>query len=169
MNCRSNDSCCKHLNNRCSVILLFLIQLLLSKCSQMLVNRWSRLCSLCSRVVYSSRGRRAGWRTLTGHSRTQVQRWGTVAPRRLYHSDLGDLYKKESVQRYIQQLMEEFRDLSKKLQHAYLSESDRKVLSKKHTELLPLANVFEEIEQALKDLEEVLSLLHSEYFVCLCQ
>ncbi|XP_078099622.1 peptide chain release factor 1, mitochondrial [Sander vitreus] len=127
----------------------------------MLVNRWSRLCSLCSRVVYSSRGRRAGWRTLTGHSRTQVQRWGTVAPRRLYHSDLGDLYKKESVQRYLQQLMEEFRDLSKKLQHAYLSESDRKVLSKKHTELMPLANVFEEIEQALKDLEEVLSLLHS--------
>ncbi|KAA8579712.1 peptide chain release factor 1, mitochondrial isoform X2 [Etheostoma spectabile] len=127
----------------------------------MLVSRWSRLCSLCSRVVYSSRGRRAGWRTLTGHSRTQAQHWGTVAPRRLYHSDLGDLYKNESVQRYLQQLMEEFRDLSKKLQHAYLSESDRKVLSKKHTELLPLANVFESIEEALKDLEEVLSYLHT--------
>ncbi|TDG96348.1 hypothetical protein EPR50_G00239130 [Perca flavescens] len=127
----------------------------------MLVNGWSRLCSLCSRVVYSSRGTRAGWRTLTGHSRTQVRHWGTVAPRRLYHRDVGDLYKTDSVQRYLQQLMEEFRDLRKKLQHAYLSESDRKVLSNKHTELLPLANVFEEIKQALKDLEEVLSLLHS--------
>lgn len=57
--------------------------------------------------------------------------------------------------------MEEYRDLSKKLQHAYLSESDRKVLMKKQTELLPLANVFERAEQAMKDLEEVRSLLHS--------
>ncbi|XP_031707468.1 peptide chain release factor 1, mitochondrial [Anarrhichthys ocellatus] len=133
----------------------------------MLVNRCFRLCSFCSRVVYSSRGRRAGWRTPTGRTGlkhvyiTQVQHWGTEAPRRLYHRDLGDLYKTESVQRYLQQLMEEFRDISKKLQHTYLSESDRKVLLKKHTELLPLANEFERIEQALKDLEEVLSLLHS--------
>ncbi|XP_037617682.1 peptide chain release factor 1, mitochondrial [Sebastes umbrosus] len=133
----------------------------------MLVNRWFRLSSLCSRV-YSSRGRRrASWRTLTGHislnNNTQVlQHWRTTAaPNRLYHSDLGDLYKSECVQRYLQQLMEEFRDLSKKLQHAHLSETDRKVLMKKHTELQPLAGVFESIKQALKDLEEVLSLLHS--------
>lgn len=136
----------------------------------MLMSRWFRLCTLCSRV-YSSRGRRrAGWRTLTGHTGlkhanvTEVQHWGTIAPKRLCHSDMGDLYKNESVQRYLQQLMEDYRDLSKKLQHAYLNESDRKVLIKRHTELLPLANVFESVEQALKDLEEVLSLLHSEYF-----
>ncbi|XP_044043090.1 peptide chain release factor 1, mitochondrial [Siniperca chuatsi] len=130
----------------------------------MLVNRWFRLCSLCSRVVNSSRG---GWRTLSGQTSlkyaniTEVQHRGSAAPKRLCHSNLGDLYRTESVQRYLQQLMEEYRDLSKKLQHAYLSESDRKVLIKKHTELLPLANVFESIGQALKDLEEVLSLLHS--------
>ncbi|XP_076580055.1 peptide chain release factor 1, mitochondrial [Chaetodon auriga] len=134
----------------------------------MLANRWFQLCSLCSRVVYSTRGRRrAGWRTLTGHSNlkcatfTEVQHWGTAAPKRFCHSDLGDLYKTESVQRYIQQLMEEHRELSEKLQHAYLSESDRKGLIKRHTELLPLANVFERLEQALKDLEEVRSLLQS--------
>ncbi|XP_042369092.1 peptide chain release factor 1, mitochondrial isoform X2 [Plectropomus leopardus] len=133
----------------------------------MLINRWSRLCSLCSRGVYSSRGRRAGWRALTrGHTGakyaniTEVQHcWGTV--KRLCHSDFADLYKHKSVQRYLQQLMEEHRELGKKLEHAYLSESDRKALKKKHTELLPLAKVFERIEEALQDLEEVLSLLHS--------
>lgn len=132
----------------------------------MLMNRWSRLCAVCSRVVDSSRG---GWGTLQTSlkhaSMAQVQHWGTAAPKRLCHSDLGDLYKKESVQRHLQQLMEEYRDLGKKLQHAHLSESDRKVLIKRHTGLLPLANVFKSIEQALKDLEEVLSLLHSEYFI----
>lgn len=127
------------------------------------MRRWVRLCSSCSRVVYSSR-KGAGWRTLTGHTGLnliEVQHWDKVTLKRFCHSDLGDLYKNESVQRYLQQLMEEYRDLSKKLQHAYLSESDRKVLIKKHTELLPLANVFRSIEQALKDLEEVLSVLHS--------
>ncbi|XP_004571286.3 peptide chain release factor 1, mitochondrial isoform X2 [Maylandia zebra] len=79
--------------------------------------------------------------------------------KRFFHSDLGELYKNESVQVYLEQLMEEHRDLSKKLQHAYLSESDRKGLTKKHTELLPLASVFRSIEQAQKDLEEVSSLL----------
>ncbi|KAK1876795.1 Peptide chain release factor 1 mitochondrial [Dissostichus eleginoides] len=140
----------------------------LFKSSQMLVNRLPRLCSLCSRVFYCSRGRRAGWRTLTGHTSleyaniTQVQQhWGTVAPKRLSHSGFGDLFKTESVQRFLQQLMEEYKDSSKKIQHAQLSESERKILIKRQKELLPLANVFESIQQALKDLEEILSLLHS--------
>ncbi|KAM7375258.1 hypothetical protein PAMA_014380 [Pampus argenteus] len=132
-------------------------------CCQM--SRWFGLCSFCSRAVYNSR-KGAGWRTLTGHTSlnlnmTEGQHWVTVASRRMCHSDLGDLYRDESMQRYLQQLMEEYRDLSKKLQLAYLSESDRKVLIKKHTELLPLAKVFQSIEQALKDHEEVLSFLHA--------
>ncbi|XP_005937398.2 peptide chain release factor 1, mitochondrial [Haplochromis burtoni] len=131
----------------------------------MLVRRCFRLCSLCTRVVYSSGVRRGGWRTLVGHAsvkhanRTDVPHWGRVMFKRFFHSDLGELYKNESVQVYLEQLMEEHRDLSKKLQHAYLSESDRKGLTKKHTELLPLASVFRSIEQAQKDLEEVSSLL----------
>lgn len=92
-------------------------------------------------------------------NRTDVPHWGRVMFKRFFHSDLGELYKNESVQVYLEQLMEEHRDLSKKLQHAYLSESDRKGLTKKHTELLPLASVFRSIEQAQKDLEEVSSLL----------
>lgn len=92
-------------------------------------------------------------------NRTDVPHWGRVMFKRFFYSDLGELYKNESVQVYLEQLMEEHRDLSKKLQHAYLSESDRKGLTKKHTELLPLASVFRSIEQAQKDLEEVSSLL----------
>lgn len=91
---------------------------------------------------------------------TEVQHCGGVDTKRLYHSDLGDLYKNECVQKYLRQVMEEYRDLNKRLEHTCLTESDRKVLIKKHSELLPLANVFENIEQALKELEEVLSLLH---------
>ncbi|KAM7365632.1 hypothetical protein PAMP_016549 [Pampus punctatissimus] len=130
------------------------------------MSRWFGLCSFCSRVVYNSR-KGAGWRTLTGHTSlnlnmAEVQHWGTVASKRMCHSDLGDLYKNESVQSHLQQLMEEYRDISKKLQLAYLSESDRKVLINKHTELLPLAKVFQSIEQALKDHEEVLSFLHGD-------
>lgn len=88
--------------------------------------------------------------------------WGEILPKRLSHADLADLYKNETVQKYLQQLVEEHRDTSMKLQHVYLSESDRKILMKKHAELRHVANVFERSEQAKKDLEEVLSLLQSE-------
>lgn len=92
---------------------------------------------------------------------TEVQHRGILSSKRFCHSDFGDLYKAESVQRYLQKLMEEFRDLGKKLQHTHLSESDRKVFMKRHTDLHPVANVFISVENAIKDLEEVLSLLHS--------
>ncbi|XP_040034520.2 peptide chain release factor 1, mitochondrial [Gasterosteus aculeatus] len=132
----------------------------------MLVSRCFGLCALCSRVVHSSGGRRAARRTLAGHAGaeyvhvTQVRHGGTVAPTRLYHSDLGHLYGTESVQRHVRRLVEEFGDISQMLQLSHLSESDRKVLLKKHAELLPVADAFESTEQALKDLEEVTSLLH---------
>lgn len=81
---------------------------------------------------------------------------------RRFHGDLGDLHGNESVQKYLQQLMEEYGDLSKKLQHAHLSDPDRKMAQKRHTELLPVATVFESVQRALKDREEVISLLNSE-------
>ncbi|KAK2917493.1 peptide chain release factor 1, mitochondrial isoform X1 [Channa argus] len=126
----------------------------------------SLLCFQWSRAVYGGSGRSGGWRTLTGHPSLkyanipEVKHWGTVAPKRLYHGDLGDLYENKSVQRHIKQLMEEYSDLSRKLEHAGFSESDRKVFIKKHTELLPVANLFKSIEGALKDLEDVLSLIY---------
>ncbi|XP_074521004.1 peptide chain release factor 1, mitochondrial [Halichoeres trimaculatus] len=136
----------------------------------MLLNRCSRLCFSRSRVFYRRIGgkrRRNEWRTNAGLyslnyvNLAEMQHWVTRTPKRFCHSDFGDLYKAEPVQRYLQKLMEEFRDISKKLQHTHLSESDRKVLVKRHTELQPVARVFENVENAIKDLEEVLSLLHS--------
>ncbi|KAG7478954.1 peptide chain release factor 1, mitochondrial [Solea senegalensis] len=132
----------------------------------MLVTRWFRLCSLCSRVCHSSRGRRrGGWMTLAGHSLlaniTEVPHCATLASTRLCHSDVGDLYKHESVQRHMQQVMEEYTDLRNKLELPHLSEADRKVLIKKHTELLPLANRFLSIKEAMKDHEEVCLLLNA--------
>lgn len=131
----------------------------------MLINRCLRLCGAYKRVVNTSTRGRRGWRTLTGHTglnHANVTVCGTAAPRRLFHGNLGDLYKDESVQKHVEQLMEEYRDLNKKLRHAYLSETDRKVLIKRHAELLSVANAFQSAEQAHKDLEEVLTLLQSE-------
>ncbi|TNM94048.1 hypothetical protein fugu_002224 [Takifugu bimaculatus] len=131
----------------------------------MFLNRCFRLCNGCCRVVYS--GRKREWRTLTGYrtpkyaNTTVVGLCATVVPRHHFHSDLGDLHNNECVQKYLQQLMEEYRDLGRKLQHDHLSESDRKVLSRRQTELLPVALLFESVQQALKDQEEVTSLLHS--------
>lgn len=90
------------------------------------------------------------------------QNWGIVVPKRHCQRDLEDLHNNNSVQRYLQQLMEEYKLVSEKLQHVFLSESERKSLVRKHAELLPLSNVCETIEQARKDLEEVISLLQSK-------
>ncbi|XP_054915237.1 peptide chain release factor 1, mitochondrial [Poeciliopsis prolifica] len=131
----------------------------------MVVPRWFGLCCHCSRVV-SRRG--FPWETLKGHGRlryanfTEAQLRGINAvPKRFSHCDIGDLYNNNSVQRYLQKLVEEHRDISRKLQHDHLSDVDRKALLKKHTELLPVAGLVGSIEQAQKDLEEVLSLLHT--------
>ncbi|CAL8290881.1 unnamed protein product [Lota lota] len=86
-------------------------------------------------------------------------RWNTPSIRSL-HTDLGDLYENESVQRYVRHLMEEYAELSNKLQHACLSDAERKDLNKKHLDLMPVANSFENIRGALTDLEDVLSLMH---------
>lgn len=84
------------------------------------------------------------------------------APRRHFHGDLGDLLSNESVQKYLQQLMEECRNVSQKLQHAHLSESERKGLLRRHAELLPVATALDSVRRASRDREEVVSLLQSE-------
>lgn len=127
----------------------------------MLLNRWFGLCSLCNRVVYRRGGGRGKWRTLQGHSSLTQVNITAVVPERLSHDSLWDLYEKESVQKYVGKVMDEFRDLNEKLQHACLTDSERKVTVSRHTSLLPLANVHWKIEEALKDLDEVVSLLQS--------
>nr|XP_057907936.1 peptide chain release factor 1, mitochondrial [Doryrhamphus excisus] len=133
----------------------------------MFFRSWSRFCSVTNREVYSSL-KRGRWRAISGHSSAYhanvlvVQSCVALGSRRLCHSNhVGDLYKNGSVQKYLQQIMEEHKYLQQKLQRANLNEADRKVMMKKHTQLLPLANLFHGVERALEDLVEVQSLLHS--------
>ncbi|CAN9498072.1 unnamed protein product [Ophioblennius macclurei] len=116
-----------------------------------------RLCYFYTRMAYSVWQGCGQWRILQGHS--SVKLWRGVAPTRLLHADWIELYERESVQHYLQQLMEEHRDLSKKLQHAHLTEADRKVMVRRRTKLLPVADAQKRMEGAMKDLEEVVSLL----------
>uniref|UniRef100_A0A3B3ZTU6 Uncharacterized protein n=1 Tax=Periophthalmus magnuspinnatus TaxID=409849 RepID=A0A3B3ZTU6_9GOBI len=113
----------------------------------MLLHRWFRLHALCR----SLRERGEGWRTICGHpTAVKHSRAGLNFPpgRRFCHGALGGLYGNVSVQRYIRQLMEEFRSLDERLQRASLSEADRRAIVQKHTELLPLATVWRSVEQA---------------------
>lgn len=115
-----------------------------------------RLCTVCSRVVSGSRG----WRTLGGATPANLA-GGVGAHKRRFHGDFGDLYKNESVQKYLRKLVEEHRDLSDKLQHLHLCDADRKALIKRHSELQPVAEVFDRVGRAVRELEELLALLHS--------
>lgn len=118
----------------------------------MLTCQWSRLCG---RVFRSK-----GWKN-AAPALTRVS-WSQLTARRRYHGDLGDLYENESVQRHLRRLVEEHGNACEMLQHASLSEADRKVLTKRHVELQPVADVFVRMERGQKDLEEVLSVLHGE-------
>lgn len=126
-----------------------------------------RLRAVFPYVVYSNL-KRVWWRTSSGHTSEKhaialAQRYLTLTTRRLFHNDVGGLYENDSVQKYLRQLMDNHKALEHKLQRSNLSEADRKVMVKKYTELLPLANVYYKVEQALKDLDEVNSILHCKY------
>lgn len=112
----------------------------------MLVHRWLRLYAFC-------RSFRARGEGSCGPLRLAGPWW------RFNHRAVGDLHRDASVHRYIKQLMEEWTQLEQKLQHSCLSEADRRATLKRHTELLPLAHVWQRNELALRDHQEVLSLL----------
>ncbi|XP_068612546.1 peptide chain release factor 1, mitochondrial [Brachionichthys hirsutus] len=135
----------------------------------MFASRWFRVCTSSSRAIYSNGRRGIGEGrpgTLTGHTgakhanATEARLRRTVVPKRFRHSDFGDLHNNVSVQKYIHQIVEDYGDIGKKLRYLHLSESERKALLRRRTELQPLVNMFERIEEALKDLEE-LSLLQN--------
>ncbi|XP_061687229.1 peptide chain release factor 1, mitochondrial [Syngnathoides biaculeatus] len=119
-----------------------------------------RLRSVFSWVVYSNlkRGRR---RTISGHSKAKHGNISVTQTRRLSHKEIGELYENHSVQMYLRHLMENHQALGQMLHRANLSEADRKVMVMKHAEVQPLANVFHNVEQALKELDEVQSILIS--------
>lgn len=119
----------------------------------MLTCHWFRLCG---RVFRSSGGRNAA-------PAVTCVSWPPLMPqRRRYHGDSGDLYENESVRTHLRRLVEEHGNAGEMLRCTSLSEADRRVLTKRHVELQPVADVFRRMERAQKDLEEVLSLFHGE-------
>ncbi|XP_051914983.1 peptide chain release factor 1, mitochondrial isoform X2 [Hippocampus zosterae] len=132
---------------------------------QMLSRSLCRLRAVFSCVVYNNLNR-GWWRTSSGytgekHAIALAQRCITLTTRSLLHNDLGCLYENDSVQMYLRQLMDNHKALEHKLQRSNLSEAHRKVMVKKYTDLLPLAHVYYKVEQALKDLDEINTILHS--------
>lgn len=109
-----------------------------------------RLCLLCKRVVSRVGHRSAPWRTGEGHS-------GGAS--RLLHTDWIELYERESVQNYLQKLVQEHGELSRRLQHARLNEADRKAAARRHGELQPVTAALQRLEAAARDLQEVEALL----------
>ncbi|XP_064825921.1 peptide chain release factor 1, mitochondrial-like [Oncorhynchus masou masou] len=112
----------------------------------MLTQKCIRLYSWCALHM-----RKRIWKELANRS--------LVPTRRCCNNHLGDLYRNESVQRYLRQLVEEYRDVTKTLQHGFLNDPARKELNKRQVGLSPVATAFQSAEHAVKDLEEVETLL----------
>ncbi|XP_055785911.1 peptide chain release factor 1, mitochondrial-like [Salvelinus fontinalis] len=117
----------------------------------MLMQKYSRLCGSCAPLISPLHMRKRIWKELANRS--------LVSSRRYCNNPLGDLYRNESVQRYLRQLVEEYRDVNKTLQHGFLNEPARKELNKRQVGLSPVATAFQSAEHAVKDLEEVETLL----------
>ncbi|XP_020338053.1 peptide chain release factor 1, mitochondrial isoform X1 [Oncorhynchus kisutch] len=112
----------------------------------MLTQKCIRLYGWCALHM-----RKRIWKELANRS--------LVPSRRCCNNHLGDLYRNESVQRYLRQLVEEYRDVTKTLQHGFLNDPARKELNKRQVGLSPVATAFQSAEHAVKDLEEVETLL----------
>lgn len=130
-------------------------------------KRWLSLSTACGRVVYSYKAAGVGgWRAQSAvryaANTPQVHTCHPAASTRLLHTGVNELYNNRGLQRFLQQLLEEHRDLSLRLQQADLTEADRKELARRHAELLPVAAGYERTERAQRDLDEVVSLLNSE-------
>ena len=92
--------------------------------------------------------------------------WGQgTRPSRPLHTDLGDLYGNQSVQRHVERLTEEHATLANQLQEACLSDVERRGLNRRQSDLRPLVELHEQIRGALTDLEDVLSLMQGDVFL----
>ncbi|XP_034145820.1 peptide chain release factor 1, mitochondrial isoform X2 [Esox lucius] len=117
----------------------------------MLMQKCIQLCVSCASLVSAQHIHIRRWKDLA--------RGSVLSSIRYCHNNFGDLYRNESVQRYLRQLVDEYRVVTKTLQHGFLSDTERKRLNKRQVELSPVANAFQSAEHALKDIEEVQSLL----------
>ncbi|KAM9820833.1 peptide chain release factor 1, mitochondrial [Neosynchiropus ocellatus] len=124
----------------------------------MLLCRYLRLYFVSSGLVCSNVNRTWVKRSVSNLVKTFAVHDWTTTTRRWRHGNLVDLFGDQSVQRYVGQLVEEHRRLNSMLQHARLSDSDRKAVVWRHSELQPLAKIWRSIERSVEELEEVKTL-----------
>ncbi|XP_077200214.1 peptide chain release factor 1, mitochondrial [Paroedura picta] len=74
---------------------------------------------------------------------------------RRYHQTSRTLWDHEALQKYLQTLSQECQRITQLLDDCSLSEHRRKALAKRHTELSPLAEIFEETEKAKNEIQDL--------------
>ncbi|XP_077584878.1 peptide chain release factor 1, mitochondrial [Stigmatopora nigra] len=116
-------------------------------------------------LLFYSTLKRQEWRSLAGFAGGKHASFAVSLCRRtfrcLFHSDAGDLYENDAVQKYLRHLVEDHKILGQKLDRSNMSEAERKAMVKKHADLQPLANAFHNVERAREELDEVQLILRS--------
>ncbi|XP_049634762.1 peptide chain release factor 1, mitochondrial [Suncus etruscus] len=83
--------------------------------------------------------------------------------KRYCHSKM--LWKHKALQKYMEDMNKEFQTLGQSLQRIPVSEGEQRALSKRHSELAPLATIYQEIqeaEQAIKELDSLCTGLNKQ-------
>lgn len=76
-----------------------------------------------------------------------------------------DFLKNDAVQRRIKRVIDEHKTITSRLESDQLTESDRRTLNLQLVEVSKVVNAFERTRLALRELEEIQTLIHSE---CVC-
>ncbi|XP_004604654.2 peptide chain release factor 1, mitochondrial [Sorex araneus] len=70
-------------------------------------------------------------------------------------------WKHKALQKYLEDVNKEFQTLDQSLQHIPVNEGKRRALSQRHSELAPLAAIYQEIQEAEQAIEELDSMCTS--------
>ncbi|GAB1299122.1 Peptide chain release factor 1, mitochondrial [Apodemus speciosus] len=74
------------------------------------------------------------------------------------HQDTRKLWKHKALQKYLEDLKQEYQSLDQCLQGVSENEGHRRALSRRHAQLAPLATVYQEIQEAERAIEELESM-----------
>lgn len=77
------------------------------------------------------------------------------------HHFSKELLQQESVQRYLEKMIEEYRQVTQRQNNTALTESERRTMSRRQIELSPMATVFRQSQRAVKDLKDVQAIIES--------
>ncbi|XP_041115738.1 peptide chain release factor 1, mitochondrial isoform X2 [Polyodon spathula] len=72
-----------------------------------------------------------------------------------------ELLQQQSVQRYLEKMIEEYRQITQRLNDTALTESDRRIMSRRQIQLSPMATIFQESQRAVKNLQDVQAIIES--------